>query len=216
MIHLVEKKTSGRKSGIPSGKKSSESKPAASAKNTSKEKSTVKTKDKPEPATPVPSCPICKTGTIIKGKAAYGCSGYKTGCTFRINFEIEGKKLTEKQIFGLIRSGKTGEITGFTVNNKKVKGHLTLDGNQTPVLNISEEDTAVKTEEIKSLPTPAENSTLLCRKCGIGHMIRGNAAYGCSRYREGCRFIIPFEKLQKEFNTEVLTGDILDKVIRAN
>ncbi len=213
MIHLVEKKTSGRKSGVSSEKKSSESKPAASSKSVSKDKITPRTKDKPEAETAVQSCPLCKTGTIIKGKAAYGCSGYKTGCTFRINFEIEGKKLTEKQIFGLIRTGKTGEINGFTINNKKVKGHLTLKENQTPVLNISKEAMSPETEVMNSSLTPAKDSVILCRKCGIGHMIKGNAAYGCSRYREGCRFIIPFEKLQKEFNTGDLTQEILDRIV---
>lgn len=31
-------------------------------------------------------CPICGTGTIIKGKTAYGCSNWKSGCTFRLPF----------------------------------------------------------------------------------------------------------------------------------
>ncbi len=31
-------------------------------------------------------CPLCKKGTIIKGKAAYGCSDWKNGCTFRSSF----------------------------------------------------------------------------------------------------------------------------------
>ena len=31
-------------------------------------------------------CPICKQGKILKGKSAYGCSNWKNGCTFRINF----------------------------------------------------------------------------------------------------------------------------------
>lgn len=31
-------------------------------------------------------CPLCKKGTLIKGKAAYGCSEWKSGCTFRAPF----------------------------------------------------------------------------------------------------------------------------------
>lgn len=34
-------------------------------------------------------CPICKTGVIIKGKTAYGCSRWKEGCTFRRAFDIK-------------------------------------------------------------------------------------------------------------------------------
>jgi DNA topoisomerase-3 len=32
------------------------------------------------------ACPKCKTGKILKGKAAFGCSNYKIGCDFRVNF----------------------------------------------------------------------------------------------------------------------------------
>ena len=32
-------------------------------------------------------CPVCGKGTIIKGKAAYGCSEWKNGCTFRRAFD---------------------------------------------------------------------------------------------------------------------------------
>ncbi len=31
-------------------------------------------------------CPLCKTGTIIKGKTAYGCSRWKEGCGYRLPF----------------------------------------------------------------------------------------------------------------------------------
>ena len=31
-------------------------------------------------------CPLCGKGTVIKGKTAYGCSEWKSGCTFRKPF----------------------------------------------------------------------------------------------------------------------------------
>jgi DNA topoisomerase-3 len=31
-------------------------------------------------------CPKCKTGKILKGKSAFGCSNYKTGCDYRLAF----------------------------------------------------------------------------------------------------------------------------------
>ena len=31
-------------------------------------------------------CPKCKTGKLLKGKAAFGCSNYKSGCDYRISF----------------------------------------------------------------------------------------------------------------------------------
>ena len=32
-------------------------------------------------------CPLCGKGYIIKGKTAYGCSEWKSGCTFRLMFK---------------------------------------------------------------------------------------------------------------------------------
>ncbi len=55
---------------------------------------------KPKPASPslVPSdelidtvCPVCGQGRIIKGRAAYGCSNWKSGCKFVLPFNTEVK-----------------------------------------------------------------------------------------------------------------------------
>ena len=52
-------------------------------------------------------CPKCKKGNIIKGKTAYGCSAYKTGCNFRFSFEdirtkAAGEKLTKELVYRII------------------------------------------------------------------------------------------------------------------
>ncbi|MCR4702007.1 MAG: DNA topoisomerase 3 [Bacteroidaceae bacterium] len=55
---------------------------------------------KPKPTSPslVPSdelidtvCPVCGQGRIIKGRAAYGCSNWKSGCKFVLPFNTEVK-----------------------------------------------------------------------------------------------------------------------------
>jgi DNA topoisomerase-3 len=52
----------------------------------------TKTPDVPKPETvaPVTSqpevCPLCGKGTVIKGKTAFGCSEWKSGCGFRRTF----------------------------------------------------------------------------------------------------------------------------------
>ena len=35
------------------------------------------------------TCPACGKGTIIKGNTAYGCSNWRNGCTYRVNFKKE-------------------------------------------------------------------------------------------------------------------------------
>ncbi|MDG1175183.1 MAG: DNA topoisomerase 3 [Flavobacteriales bacterium] len=53
------------------------------------------------------SCPKCKKGTILKGKTAYGCSEYKTGCDFVFTFQkikesANGKALTKDLVLDII------------------------------------------------------------------------------------------------------------------
>lgn len=52
-------------------------------------------------------CPKCKKANIIKGKTAYGCSAYKTGCDFKFLFEdirtkAAGQKLTKELVYQII------------------------------------------------------------------------------------------------------------------
>ena len=35
------------------------------------------------------TCPVCGKGHIIKGNTAYGCSEWKSGCTFRLPFQVK-------------------------------------------------------------------------------------------------------------------------------
>jgi DNA topoisomerase-3 len=43
------------------------------------------------------SCPKCKRGIVIKGKTAYGCSHYKTGCDFKMTYDLVRNKINENK-----------------------------------------------------------------------------------------------------------------------
>ncbi|WP_106831112.1 DNA topoisomerase 3 [Parabacteroides pacaensis] len=49
-----------------------------------------------------PVCPLCKKGSILKGRMAYGCSEYKSGCTFRLDFEKYGNNLSDNELIAII------------------------------------------------------------------------------------------------------------------
>lgn len=49
-------------------------------------------------------CPLCGKGHIIKGKTAYGCSEYKSGCSFRLPFADVPEKATPAQVNKKIQS----------------------------------------------------------------------------------------------------------------
>lgn len=73
-----EKKSSQRKKKEDTGEK----KAKASAKKTDKEV----------------TCPLCKKGKLLKGKAAYGCSEWKAGCTYRLPFDGNVENMSNDEL----------------------------------------------------------------------------------------------------------------------
>ncbi len=154
-------------------------------KTISKNDSTV-TEKKKEPKSDAPIvCPKCNKGHIIKGKTAFGCSTFKEGCHFKIEFEYASKKMNEKQLMTLIQKKKSPSIKGFVINNKKVNGHLILNSN---FLVEFVEDIEKPKPPVKNSIT--ENQT--CPKCKQGTIIKGKTAFGCNRFKEGCDFRVNF------------------------
>lgn len=64
-----------------------------------KEKKERKPRAKPAKAV----CPLCRKGSILRGKTAYGCSAYKNGCTFRLDYATHGEGLSEEQLIEIIK-----------------------------------------------------------------------------------------------------------------
>ena len=71
----------------PEEEKKQKKKSVKPAKASRQAKASAKTA---APSSAVPAvgsvCPLCGKGTIIKGKTAYGCSNWASGCTYRVPF----------------------------------------------------------------------------------------------------------------------------------
>ncbi|MFD2245539.1 type IA DNA topoisomerase [Pontibacter ruber] len=145
------------------------------------------------------SCPACKEGHIVKGSKAYGCIRFKEGCRFLIPIEQHGKPLTEKQVTTLLSKGKTGVIKGLkTEAGESFDATLKLDAAHQVVLEKAEK-------------APAADPFAQCPRCKQGKLLKGKTAYGCSRFREGCEFKVPFEMggkqiSEKQISTLLLKG----------
>ncbi len=83
-------------------------------------------------------CPKCKTGKIVKGHTAWGCSNYKNGCKVIVPFIFKNKKITQSVLKSLIEKGKTGKLKGFapTPSDPNVSGFLDWDEEFNLRLNI--------------------------------------------------------------------------------
>jgi DNA topoisomerase-3 len=123
---------------------------------------------------PLGKCPICGK-EVIEGNKGYGCSGYKEGCKFVIWKEIAGKKITPAQAKALLVKGKTGIIKGF----KSKKGNK-FDA----VLQLKDGKVEFWFDN--------DNTKQAIGKCPLcGKDITESAkGYGCTGYKEGCKFVI--------------------------
>ena len=125
------------------------------------------------------SCPKCGR-PILKGKAAWGCSGYKEGCSLVIPFKVRNKSLTDKQLQTLLSKGEVA-VRGVDSGEARQDGKFAFDSDFKVVFRPSD-----------SATNPAANlSSLLCPKCGSA-ILEGRQAWGCSGYKAGCTFRVPY------------------------
>ncbi|MGN1264660.1 MAG: DNA topoisomerase 3, partial [Muribaculaceae bacterium] len=48
------------------------------------------------------ACPLCGTGHLLKGRTAYGCSNFRSGCSLRLNFEQYPENISPDELSKLI------------------------------------------------------------------------------------------------------------------
>lgn len=151
------------------------------------------------------SCPKCKQGTLIKGKSAYGCSTYKSGCTFRLPFVYLGKKISEGQIIRLLEKGSTVQLKGFKNNGQSIAGKLTLSDTFMYQLEGKDKKTASQNGQTEKIP---------CPKCGKGSIMKGKTAYGCSDWKSGCDFRFSFEDVRAKANGQKMTKELVLGILK--
>lgn len=126
------------------------------------------------------ACPKCGEGEIVKGNSAWGCTNWNNGCKILIPFEFGGKKLSNRQVETLVLKKQTSKISGFEIDGEKQNGCLALADDFSLVFH------------------PEEEEVLTCPVCKEGKLLKGNAAFGCSNYKTGCKFIVPFVFMGKK------------------
>ncbi|MDE5625599.1 MAG: DNA topoisomerase III, partial [Muribaculaceae bacterium] len=90
-------------SGSPSGPGSAPGGSAAEAKPKAPRKPAVRKLEQIV-------CPMCGKGHLLKGKAAFGCSEYKSGCPLRLPFEEYSPELTPGKLNALVKKNSKAII----------------------------------------------------------------------------------------------------------
>ncbi len=146
------------------------------------------------PHASVLKCPKCECGKIVKGKTAYGCTEWINGCSFKIPFEVNKYMVDEK-------------LASKLIHYRKVSLAKDARGNETVALLKNDFTTEIRID--KPLNT-------ICPKCGNGKIKKGKSAFGCSKYKQTCDFLIPFTLLPEETPNSDVQKFMVEKQIQTS
>ncbi len=137
------------------------------------------------------ACPICNA-VVIRGKSAYGCSAWKQGCKFVLPIRQWGLLIQPELAREIFAHKRTLTPHPIEIDGRKLFATLSLDkkGN----LGYAEAEVAKKEEGQEALG--------VCPTCG-GDIVAGAKTYGCSNWRNGCKFVIWKTMAQRQIPMEV-------------
>ena len=148
-------------------------------------------------------CPICG-GEIIENAKAYGCSNWKDGCKCTIWKTSGGIDVTPEIARELIENKKTSSLTLQYKNGNTYNGHFELD--DTGVLSIVNDDGSSSSGG----GFASKNSLGKCPICGKGDVVENSKAFGCSNWKNGCKFTVWKNMSGKEIK-EQMVQKLLEK-----
>ncbi|GET31655.1 DNA topoisomerase III [Prolixibacter bellariivorans] len=100
----------------------------------------------------------------------------------------------------LIEEG-TYEVSQFMEEMKQMVSEIVDQVKRSPrkEITIIEDEKEEKSSGKAAKKEKAEKEVqLTCPKCGKGTVLKGKSAWGCSAFRDGCDFRLPFELLEKK------------------
>ena len=151
-------------------------------------------------------CPKCHA-PVMRGRSAYGCSQWKAGCKFVLPAVLWGLEMTPVLAREILIHKRTLTPHGIEVDGVAKFAHLHFDKKS----KVAFEEAAVEKK------ASGAESLGPCPVCA-GDVVIGKKAYGCSNWRNGCKFvvwktiaqkeigIVVVQTLLKEQVTETLTG----------
>ncbi|HLU84991.1 MAG TPA: DNA topoisomerase 3 [Vicingaceae bacterium] len=121
---------------------------------------------------------------------------------------IQDKIITSAELTGkwekLLKEIEKGQYNAgtFIKNMKKMVDDLVYEVRMEQNFIQLTPKKAKSPEKPKSSKKTVTEKT--CPKCNKGVLVKGKAAYGCSEYKNGCNFILPFVYLDKKLTTNQL------------
>ncbi len=111
--------------------------------------------------------------------------------------EIEQGNFTAKQFIHDMKVMVDGLVKEVIAE----KGKKVVFSTKATNAQLAKANSKPKSNNAKGKVSPL-NAT--CPKCNAGKLLKGKTAYGCSQYKDGCKFIMPFEYMGKKISDNQL------------
>lgn len=164
-------------------------------------------------------CPICGAN-VVETQKGFGCSNWKTkGCKFTIwkddrNLAYFNKKITATMVKAIL---KNNSITIKGLTNPKNQEKFDCDailveenGYWHVKVNLGNN---IDASIIPDKSSKRITTEYICPACKVGHLQYSENdkfhGWGCERWREGCKFSIPFTKCGIKLDDQLV--DIVNK-----
>lgn len=144
-------------------------------------------------------CPCCHA-PVIRGRTGYGCSKWKEGCKFVLPGVLWGLPISPVLAREILIHKRSLTPHPIDVDGVRYFAHLRFDKKGQPAYDVA--DPAQKAVD-------GAESLGACPVCG-GDVVVGKKAYGCSNWKNGCRFVVWKVIAQKE-----ITLDIVQQLLTA-
>ncbi len=89
------------------------------------------------------------------------------------------------------------QAEAFLQEMKKMINELVIQVRSESKKQITAEPTIIETNSAKA-------KEIICPKCKIGNVLKGKKSYGCSKWKDGCNFRLPFEFMGKKINDLII------------
>ncbi len=165
---------------------------------------------------PMGTCPRCQ-GDVVERRSGFDC----LACHFSVPRRLAGRELSATEVRDLLRRGQTGVLSGFRSKKKKrFRAALRIEDGEVRFAFPERrrgKSGAAPARTPRAAPkiapktgTAADLADLLCPVCQRTGMVAGRRAWGCSHWREGCTFTVPFVIDEKKLTVTELR-DLLIK-----
>ncbi|MFT6158477.1 MAG: DNA topoisomerase-3 [Myxococcota bacterium] len=141
-------------------------------------------------------CPVCDT-PVRELRGTYSCETGRN-CAFVVFKKMTGRVISVRMVKTLLKHRKTPIVKGWKSKaGNQFEAGLEIRDDGTVGLHFAPRTESSSTPRTVPAVPPGPSTDpvgMTCPKCRQGRIVKGRAAWGCNRYRQGCHFIIEFDR----------------------